>query len=102
MTGLGVGMAVIAIFILVKSRVAFRDNSAVIEFQHSVAAVAIVFCLCDIPCSVVYWWRAVILPSPLSNVPESAREAQVGGGRRGRRGKGGGRGREKESNRAKE
>merc|ERR1719383_1302045 len=77
MTGVGVTMATIAVYILAKSKVAFHEKPAVIEFQHSVAAVGLVFCICDIPCSVVYWWRALILPEPLTGVPILARKAQA-------------------------
>ena len=77
LTLVDVAMAVIASFILVRSRVAFRGIPAMIDLQHSVAAVAIVFCLCNLPCSVVYWWRALLLPKPLSGVPIVLRQMQV-------------------------
>ena len=70
-------MAVTATFILIKSKIAFRGRKSLIEFQHSVAAVALVFCLTNIPCTVVYWWRAIILPRPFTEVPILARQIQV-------------------------
>lgn len=82
LTSIAVSMAIIAAYILVKSRIAFKSiavkgKQAEIEFQHAVAAVAVVFCICNIPPTVVYWWRAIILPRPLSEVPESVRQVQV-------------------------